>query len=155
MMRAFLALGVVGLVVALGASEARADAVPPPPEDCPEGSRGETSHAGPSCVVVPCTSTSNLCEPGKSCKPRGFCLIGTDPKVEGGTCEDTPDCASPAVCRKVPVCAAPEADSGCACGEARGASTGAGLGAVALGLGVVVMASARRRQGRASRHRRA
>jgi hypothetical protein len=143
MVRAFLALGVVGLAVALGVSEARADAVPPPPEDCPEGSRGETSHAGPSCVVAPCTP--DTCEAGKSCKPRGFCLIGTDLKVEGGTCEDTPDCTSPAVCRKVPVCVAPEQDSGCACGEARGASTGAGLGA-ALACAAFAMVVARRRR---------
>lgn len=54
----------------LWVNNAWADAVPPPPEDCPKGTVGTTSHGGPRCEP----------EPPKDCAPgyRG---------VVGGTCE--------------------------------------------------------------------
>ncbi len=175
--RGLLAVGVMGLVLALGAGEARADVVGPPPDDCPEGSEGATCHGGPFCRARGCMSDSD-CDTGTTCKELPLCTgkIGcagnippdadpndfTQDKIEG-PCPNGNECTAGSTCVKQKVCvgdggsssSSSGSDGGCACGEARGAATGAGLGAVAFGIGAVVLASARRRQGRASRQRRA
>lgn len=48
-------------LVALSATLARADALAPPPTDCPEGSIGVTSRWGTHCEHAPCDGT---CTPG-------------------------------------------------------------------------------------------
>lgn len=88
-------VGVV-LVFLSFASDALADAVPPPPDDCPSGTVGVTSHGGPSCEKVAPTNC-----------PNGW--VG----ITGGTCilhECTDDsaCSSAGkVCRKSSVCFEP------------------------------------------------
>lgn len=72
---------------------ARADAVPPPPTDCPRGQVGITSHSGPQCVeeappdcptgwrgrlggtcaLTPCETDAN-CQPGEACVEHSVCL---------------------------------------------------------------------------------
>ncbi len=45
-----------------------ADVVQSPPKDCPPGSRGVTSHAGPACVVANCESDAE-CKAAPSTQP--------------------------------------------------------------------------------------
>lgn len=60
--------------IALGAaSPARADRVPSPPEDCPPGSRGHSSHTGRWCASQPCADDS-ACGHGLSCRPSALCI---------------------------------------------------------------------------------
>ncbi|UQA62586.1 hypothetical protein [Polyangium aurulentum] len=175
--RALLALGFVGMMVTLVASEARADVVGPDAEDCTAGTEGTSCHGGPYCRPLECMADTD-CDTGSTCKALALCAgtvscAGNVPpdadlteyqrtKIEG-TCPNGNECTADATCKTLKVCVSNDAgsssssgsDGGCACGEARGASTGAGLGAIACGLGVAVMISARRRQGRASRQRRA
>jgi hypothetical protein len=74
-------------------SSALADAVPPPPTDCPRGEIGVTSHGGPSCVkeapkdcptgwrgtlggtctLAPCDTDAN-CQEGEACVEHAICL---------------------------------------------------------------------------------
>jgi hypothetical protein len=81
------------LVVALRASSARADAVPPPPTDCPPGKVGTTSHGGAHCVDAPpkncppgwrgvaggncmvaVCGADNQCDPGQVCRDQSLCM---------------------------------------------------------------------------------
>jgi hypothetical protein len=88
-------LGLV-LVFLSSAGEAFADAVPPPPDNCPPGTVGVTSHGGPACEK----------EAPKNC-PNGW--MG----VTGGTCmlhqcsDDSACAADGKVCRDASLCFEP------------------------------------------------
>ena len=67
------------LLIWLVASMAHADDVPPPQEDCPSGSAGETDHHGQYCAPFRCqsdeTCTSRRYIPeGRVCRPAAFCV---------------------------------------------------------------------------------
>ena len=98
---ASLVLAAASLAVALGTAPepARADAVMPPPANCPPGHVGVTSHGGPQCVAVA----------PKNCPPAWHGLLG-------GTCTLTPcgddsGCASGETCTEQSVCLEPFQDS--------------------------------------------
>jgi len=63
--------------IGLSATPAAADVVGPPPERCPPGSVGDTSHAGPTCTPITCTSALD-CELGDVCVDFGLCVEMVD-----------------------------------------------------------------------------
>ena len=63
----------VGVSCILLTSSANADAVPPPRQDCPPGSRGETCHGGPHCMLVSCRDDTD-CTGNETCQSRRFCM---------------------------------------------------------------------------------
>ncbi|MGC4093165.1 MAG: hypothetical protein QM756_35810 [Polyangiaceae bacterium] len=70
-------------VLCLRVGPARADAVPPPPNDCPAGQVGVTSHRGPACV----TEAPSNCAPGYHGRTGGTCYLAicsTDKECEAG-----------------------------------------------------------------------
>jgi len=91
MPRSFL-VAAVALGLASSAPRARADAVPPPPKDCPEGTVGITSHGGPECAKAP----PEDCPPGYrgvvggKCK-LAFCSSDTQCN-EGSRCQAVDTC---------------------------------------------------------------
>lgn len=52
------AASLAALALLLLSSDAHADAVPPEPDDCPEGAVGDTDHGGPHCRPTECTTSS-------------------------------------------------------------------------------------------------
>jgi hypothetical protein len=78
----------VALVALLGAflpiGVAHADAVMPPPEDCPPGQVGTTSHGGPACA----REAPKNCAPGYRGEVGGSCVLAdcsSDAECEAGT----------------------------------------------------------------------
>lgn len=61
-------------VLGVGAGRASADAVPGPPDDCPAGARGETSHTDTYCAATICASDAD-------CSPSYGYGSGSDPSV--------------------------------------------------------------------------
>jgi hypothetical protein len=66
-------LGVWLILVLATASPAAADVVGPPPDNCPNGSYPDSSHAGPTCWPTVCTS-NNECTSGEVCVERALCI---------------------------------------------------------------------------------
>lgn len=149
------------LAALLLVSIAEADAVPPPPADCPAGSRGETCHGGPHCRPKPCDVDAD-CSSGETCQDLDLCLGqvdcagGWDPDagphwvdtVEGscangaacsrGTCQTTEVCAPPP-----PPAQSTVVEQGCGCRlPARGPSP---HGPLALALALLGLWTLRRR----------
>ena len=68
----------------LTARVALADVVMPPPDDCPPGQVGTTSHGGPSCT----REAPQNCAPGYRGEVGGSCVLAacsSDPECEAGT----------------------------------------------------------------------
>src|SRR5262249_51933228 len=87
----------VGFVLfSAAARDARADAVPPPPKDCPAGTHGVTGHAGPGCVPDKCPpgAYGTMCADGPCCVAS---LCGAD---AGRTCGTTSTCQEVKVCTR-------------------------------------------------------
>lgn len=64
---------VTALLFLLGApTSSHADAVMPPPENCPDGSRGASGHGGPHCRPLDCASTAD-CREG-TCEMAELCI---------------------------------------------------------------------------------
>lgn len=71
------------LTSTFGHGTARADAVPPPPDRCPSGQVGVTSHAGPQCVP----EAPQDCAPGYRGQVGGKCVLaicGNDDQCDDG-----------------------------------------------------------------------
>lgn len=74
----------LGLSFALSfASTAAADAVPPEPTDCPDGSIGATCHGGPFCRPDTCDTQAD-CDPGLVCADTQACISTVDCGGIGG-----------------------------------------------------------------------
>jgi MYXO-CTERM domain-containing protein len=123
---------------------ARADAIGPPPTDCPPGSTPESSHAGSYCAPAVCDPS---CPAGESCAPVRLCVVRDTYRSRGGNdhmfvavagaCDTSGSCAK-GTCETLQVCAKDaKPKRGCGC-EAAGAGHGsiAALGWLAL-LGVL------------------
>lgn len=129
---------------------AHADAISPPPEDCPSGSIGTASHVGQWC-------TPHLCaeQPcgDRTCETTGLCVLEEERDCGGqtgspctftyreafGPCELDTDCTE-GTCVTDDYCVEPaKADTGCGCSSAGGAS-------MVFLLGLLPLAGARRRQ---------
>lgn len=162
MARLLLVLTVASM--ALVARSARADAVEPPPTNCPDGTVGGSSHSGPYCALDSC-STDTDCASGEVCQPTSLCIgtmgcgglqFDSGPYPDGGheppcmlttanaSC-GTAACAS-GTCMERSVCVSvtavePVSRSGCGChaGTASG-DTAAWL----LALGTLGLFAARR-----------
>jgi len=63
---------IASLLILLGPLPAAADALPPAPENCPPGLDGQTSHRGPICAPIRCTSDAD-CGEGAACADAAFC----------------------------------------------------------------------------------
>jgi len=57
----------------LWSAAASADAIRPPPKDCPAGSVGSSSHCGPECKPLACNSDDD-CRDSKVCKETSLCI---------------------------------------------------------------------------------
>jgi len=136
-------------VALLTSSHAGADAVGPPPKECPDGTKGESCHGGPYCDPNECTDSSK-CGAGQTCAPVQYCTkqincaggwgkgpyYHTDVK---GLCGSDGKCSS-GTCSTLMVCADETPERGCSCDAAGGAGAG-----VLLGLVLVLAACVRRR----------
>lgn len=124
-------IAICSILLVIPAS-ARADAVAAPPDDCPVGALGETSHAGTWCAPTTCTSDAT-CEAQHGgwggevrtlvCRPAGLCVRSEqyDPgglRAEGevvrltrtvveGACGGDADCTGSARCEVTPRCVSP------------------------------------------------
>jgi hypothetical protein len=108
---------------------AAADAVPPPPSDCPPGTRGVSNHSGQICAVAECADDRSCGEDqacgdyplcvardasppaglGRSARVGGRCERGTCPA--GFTCEPKPHCVPRTLIAKGKVLAAGAGDA--------------------------------------------
>lgn len=81
------------LLAALGlADTAAADAIMPPPDDCPRGEKGVSSHAGPRCVKEAPTD----CPPGWRGALGGDCMLR--PCTGDEQCDASEACVEHSVC---------------------------------------------------------
>ncbi len=83
------------LLLATWTGSARADAVPPPPADCPPGRVPITSHRGPECALAP----PKNCPPGYSGEVGGKCALQP--------CDSDENCAAWQRCKEVELCVEP------------------------------------------------
>ncbi len=105
--------GYAALMLGLALSNtSRADAVGPPPPDCPPGSWGQTTHYGPHCAPYSCT-TDSQCKKDHKCLPHGLCISerththqrGDTHVVEvHGSCATGQACPEGSECRKGSYC---------------------------------------------------
>jgi hypothetical protein len=102
----------------LWVSGARADMIMPPPKDCPAGSKGTSTHAGPHCAPVACRRAED-CGDGQRCRGVRLCVAERTyqnraghqmTRVIEGTCPDG-KCAT-GTCRTLRVCAEPPKGAG-------------------------------------------
>ena len=85
---------VATLGLCLGVRNAHADAVPPPPKNCPKGHVGTTSHGGPKCVL----EAPKNCAPGYRGALGGKCVLATCSSDE--QCKDGRRCLSVDTCQE-------------------------------------------------------
>jgi hypothetical protein len=111
------------LVAFFAVGEARGDAVEPPPEDCPPGSRGTASHCGPHCSPQTCDG-STPCGDGTTCQERDLCIRQLDCMSMGGPftadavegeCGGGGACSA-GTCQSVRVCVSSDRASPAGCG---------------------------------------
>jgi hypothetical protein len=151
-----LATCAAALALTLLATRARADAVPPPPDDCALGSQGNTCHGGTYCTPpAPCTSDAD-CTGGEVCQPLAVCIgqvscyggvvidggPSTFPQASveglcsGGTCDDGASCTTMSLCASPTV-----VHSGCSCDA--GAGAGGSIATAMMIMGAVLLAAQR------------
>lgn len=127
-----LLLAVLGLAGLLAPPDARADAVPGPPSDCPAGTQPATCHGGPHCLPTLCKTdadcgdlgpcrTQRMCVDTISCgglrpsdapPPPTFEVIRGECSDSCGRCEEIRYCgAKPTSVRNLFGCAAGEGDT--------------------------------------------
>ena len=115
---------VASLLVTVLHRDARADAVGPPPADCPAGSFGDSCHGGPFCRPSTCESDA-ACAGGETCQEVKVCVGGVqcgggietldDPPIPTfvGLCKDDGTCDGEATCQPLKQCVgAPDPTSG-------------------------------------------
>ncbi|EYF08809.1 hypothetical protein [Chondromyces apiculatus] len=158
--------GALALSTALFVTAARADAVPPPPEDCPPGALGVTGHLGEHCAPTTCAVDSD-CEkvaarsfsrksPPLACREQGLCVerrkVDVPPFRHGGAkevelqiaaraCGGAESCAAPAACEVVKRCVPAEAAAGSTAAGTPAAMKGCGCGVAPGGEGAAAIAA--------------
>jgi len=119
------------------AAPAWADAVMPPPNSCPAGSTGVSSHGGPHCQPTTCESTAE-CTEGGTCGTQGLCIETREGSSMGGpftfeaavdVCFDASDCNEDAECVVADRCVK---HSGCYCDATTFSAAGLVLGPLLL-----------------------
>jgi len=151
--RTFTTLLAGALVLAGGV--AHADAIGMPPEDCPDGTRGQSSHCGLHCDAALCADDSE-CGDGELCVLMDLCVVELDCMSGGGPfthesveghCGGGGSCDS-GTCESLRVCSDPDAASaGCGCRMegSPGAASAAGVGLIMASTLALLLASRRRR----------
>ena len=164
-------LGAALLSLTLAVAPARADAVAPPPTNCPDGTTGMSCHGGVYCQPTTC-KTSADCTGGQVCEAQSVCLgqvtcgggvevpdggAVTAPEVNvGDVCTTAADCDGGATCGTQSVCVTPSSSTGCSCEAAGGGGGPLALSMLALVAGGAGAVARWRRKGqRASAQRRA
>jgi MYXO-CTERM domain-containing protein len=171
------------LAIALSSRAAMADAVGPPPSNCPDGTMGNSCHGGVYCQPDTCTKDSD-CATGQTCASRSFCVAqvscfnGFDPDAGPDyepnaevACASAADCDDGAVCTLEEVCVTPGSGgsggssgtssgsmvigNGCSCETIGGSSAPTAITLLVLGAAGAGAVARRRRDQRASRQRRA
>ncbi|MEZ4442993.1 MAG: MYXO-CTERM sorting domain-containing protein [Polyangiaceae bacterium] len=89
-----LVSSLAALIVILGTSPAWADAVPPPPDHCPKGQVGVTSHGGPRCVP----EAPDDCAPGYRGQVGGECILAKCSSHD--QCQDGEECMRVDTCQE-------------------------------------------------------
>jgi MYXO-CTERM domain-containing protein len=118
-------------LLALISAPARADVVRSEPENCPDGSFGNTSHCGPYCEALTCT-TDRDCTAGRTCQPVKACThtyecFDPAPTVHGGSCSNATCTDAKDTCQSVKLCILnenPTTDDSGSSGTNPGATTG-------------------------------
>lgn len=126
----------LALVITLaGTNAARADAIGPPPSECPPGSSPSSNHLGPYCALrETCVDPGGVCPGGGSCAVIQQCIITTPclgPRYDSGQRPDAEPCVQRdvvgpcasdgscerGVCTERHVCPAPSSgeSGGCSC----------------------------------------
>jgi hypothetical protein len=129
------------LIVMVTASSTRADVIPPPPEDCPEGYTPDSSHEGQRCLapapadcpsgwrgvlggicVLDICESDRECQGERRCVPQSLCFVEriphwrefrTEPDYRPRwVCGGALSCRSPAECRPGKLCLEPGARRG-------------------------------------------
>jgi hypothetical protein len=158
------------LALALVSTRARADAVPPPPNDCPAGSQGETCHGSPYCQPAACKTDAD-CTTGQTCAVVSLCIsmtscFGSVAPPDGGSntipeqnvvgpCNADGTCdgvgGGGASCTPVRVCATPgdTTINGTACGCRTVGDAGTALPFAVLGVGAMAAGLRARSRSRA------
>lgn len=95
-MRILPAVASLSLALSLGLAVdvARADAVPPEPDDCPPGQVGVTSHRGPECVL----EAPDDCAPGYRGQLRGTCVLAAC--INDSSCKEGERCMQVDTCQE-------------------------------------------------------
>lgn len=132
------------MILLLLAGLALADVVDNPPETCPPGSVGTTSHRGPRCAPLLCEDAT--CSEDLVCQNLRLCVVNSTFTVDSanpheitesdvvGLCAEDGSCTE-GTCTALDVCAEEGAAEGKLCGCAAGAEAPSGLlvlGAFAL-----------------------
>jgi MYXO-CTERM domain-containing protein len=129
------------------APTAHADAVPPPPRNCPNGSAGETGHIGAYCRPLSCANDSECAVYGPefSCQPVALCIQiieytdwnGQVYEIETvtGECSLEATCPPNAKCDESPKCATGAGTSSASSTAASTGASGASTGSSASGTG--------------------
>ena len=84
------------LVTFFPGGAARADAVPPPPNDCPPGAIGETGHNGPYCMPKACSTDAECTDRlgydkrPRTCAPLAICVETRKEPSASGWSHGTP-----------------------------------------------------------------
>lgn len=99
-----LLLRLASVLVVFGPSLAYADAIEPPPTDCPVGSEGDSSHCGAGCRPRGCVSVGD-CRIGETCAARDLCIRSTPCGGDVESACGSAPCASGVMCTSVFVCA--------------------------------------------------
>lgn len=119
-------------LLVLIAAPARADVVRSEPDDCPDGSFGNTSHCGPYCEALLCTNDRD-CTDGRTCQPVKACAHTYDcfdppPTVHGGPCTNGTSCTDAKdTCQSLKLCISnenPTTDDSGSSGTNPGTTTG-------------------------------
>jgi MYXO-CTERM domain-containing protein len=96
-------LALIGALAVLAVGfDAGADVVMPPPEDCPIGTVGTSSHGGPRCVPVYCPDAGG-CPAGTFCQPHYYCAQDNYGIEILGVCGEGETCAEGS-CELIDVC---------------------------------------------------
>jgi MYXO-CTERM domain-containing protein len=170
------------LAITLSSAAAWADAVPPPPSNCPDGTMGQSCHGGIYCQPNTCTKDTD-CTAGQICEPRSFCISqvpcfnGFDPDAgplyepnAEAACSSAADCDDGATCTPQEVCVSPSSTSstgssssgggsveignGCSCSTIGGSARPTAITLLVLSAAGAGALARRRRDQRASRQRR-
>ncbi len=112
-----LAVAVLGTMTGF-ATPVWSDEVPPPPTNCPPGSRGDSDHLGTLCAPTNCQYAAQ-CKKGEVCREQALCVRTDEHEhhrqrghkfkrtVVTGVCTPGPKaCKAPAVCDKIKRCVA-------------------------------------------------